>query len=97
MGASGAGKTTLLNVLNYRNRGNLQIEGEIRLNGQLIKSPSTLAAVSGYVQQEDLFYGTLTVKEHLKFQAMLRMEKGFSKRERMERIEQVMNDVRLVC
>jgi ATP-binding cassette, subfamily G (WHITE), eye pigment precursor transporter len=97
MGASGAGKTTLLNVLNYRNRANLQIEGEIRLNGQLIKSSNTLAAVSGYVQQEDLFYGTLTVKEHLKFQAMLRMDKEFTKRDRMQRIEQVMNDVRSIC
>ena len=32
-------------------------------------STDTLTAVSAYVQQDDLFIGTLTVKEHLIFQA----------------------------
>jgi ABC-type multidrug transport system ATPase subunit len=70
MGASGAGKTTLLNVLNYRNRGTLQINGNVRVNGQAIRSPDALASISGYVQQDDLFIGTLTVKEHLLFQVL---------------------------
>lgn len=70
MGASGAGKTTLLNVLNYRNRGKLQINGNVRVNGQIIRSPDALASISGYVQQDDLFIGTLTVKEHLRFQVL---------------------------
>lgn len=65
MGASGSGKTTLLNVLNCRNRGTLEISGDIRMNGQSFASTLTLASVSGYVQQEDLFIGT----------AMLRMDK----------------------
>ena len=68
MKASGAGKTTLLNVLNFRNRGNLIITGDVKVNGTPIMSPLQLAAISGYVQQDDLFIGTLTVKEHLKFQ-----------------------------
>ena len=62
------GKTTLLNVLNYRNRGNLKISGDIKVNGQLIDSTAALSSISGYVQQEDLFIGTLKVKELLKFQ-----------------------------
>lgn len=66
--ASGAGKTTLLNVLNFRNRGNLTVSGNVMVNGMPITSPLQLAAISGYVQQDDLFIGTLTVKEHLKFQ-----------------------------
>jgi ABC-type multidrug transport system ATPase subunit len=72
MGASGAGKTTLLNVLTYRNRSKLAISGDISINGKLLKDPAQLAAISGYVQQDDLFIGTLKVKEHLKFQVTKR-------------------------
>lgn len=69
------------------------IEGDIRVNGKLIKSISEIASISGYVQQDDLFIGSLTVKEHLIFQSMLRMDTKFSKNERLERVEQVMIDV----
>lgn len=59
MGASGAGKTTLLNVLNFRNRGNLKINGEVKINGLPVNTSSNLAAISGYVQQDELFFGTV--------------------------------------
>ena len=62
---SGAGKTTLLNVLTYRNRGKLLVSGEVRVNGGRIGS--SMSSVSAYIQQEDLFIGTLTVREHLWF------------------------------
>jgi ABC-type multidrug transport system ATPase subunit len=94
MGASGAGKTTLLNVLNFRNRGQLKIEGEIMLNGCSIKSVGQLSSISGYVQQDDLFVGYLTVKEHLIFQAMLRMDKSVSRKERLHRVFEVIHEVR---
>lgn len=68
MGASGAGKTTLLNVLNFRNRGQLRINGDVKINGSVVESREALASLSGYVQQEDLYIGTLKVKEQLKFQ-----------------------------
>lgn len=67
-GASGAGKTTLLNVLNFRNRGNLKVTGEVKINGIPVNSREALTSVSGYVQQDDLFIANLTVKEQLKFQ-----------------------------
>ena len=67
-GASGSGKTTLLNVLNFRNRGNLKINGEVKINGCTVKSVEAFANLSGYVQQEDVFIDTLQVKEQLKFQ-----------------------------
>lgn len=70
MGASGAGKTTLLNFLTMRNNGNLKSSGTVKLNGKEIKSSAELAAISGYVQQDDIFIGTLKVKEHLKFQVL---------------------------
>jgi ABC-type multidrug transport system ATPase subunit len=92
MGASGAGKTTLLNVLTFKNQGNLQIAADIRINGKLITSGNQLASISGYVQQNDIFIGTLKVKEHLRFQAMLRMGEEKSDAEKHERVEQILNE-----
>jgi ABC-type multidrug transport system fused ATPase/permease subunit len=66
MGASGAGKSTLLNSLTGRNRHGVHIEGSVLVNGHDIDRAIT--AVSAYVQQDDLFCGTLTVREHLYFQ-----------------------------
>nr|QNH67903.1 ATP-binding cassette transporter subfamily G-like protein 4 [Brachionus rotundiformis] len=95
MGASGAGKTTLLNVLTLRNNGNLVVQGSVKINGKTIDDQKQLSAVSGYVQQNDIFIGTLKVVEHLKFQAMLRMDRHTSYEEKMKRVEQVMNDLNL--
>ena len=64
--ASGAGKTTLLNVLNFRNKGKLIIDGDVRINGKSVNWKK-ITSTSGYVQQEDYFIGTLKVKEHLAF------------------------------
>jgi ABC-type multidrug transport system ATPase subunit len=55
-----------LNVLNFRNSSKLKIDGDIKINGKTV-SRKDIAEKSGYVQQEDLFIGTMTVKEHLTF------------------------------
>lgn len=70
MGASGAGKTTLLNMLTFRNQGELVVSGDIKVNGKRLADPKQLASISGYVQQNDIFIGTLKVKEHLRFQVL---------------------------
>lgn len=69
MGASGAGKTTLLNILNFRNRGKLKVKGDVKINGK-VADWEMITRHSGYVQQEDLFISTLTVKEHLNFMVL---------------------------
>jgi len=94
MGASGAGKTTLLNSLTFRNTGKLKILGERYLNGAPVNT-DTLARISGYVQQDDLFIPTLNVKEHLRFQALLRMDRYLTYEERMHRVEEVINELGL--
>lgn len=94
MGASGAGKTTLLNCLTHRNSGSLQITGKRLINGKPIDQDS-LARISGYVQQDDLFVGTLTVRETLRFQAILRMDKHLTYDERMNRVEEVIKELGL--
>ncbi|KAK2704584.1 hypothetical protein QYM36_016846 [Artemia franciscana] len=93
MGASGAGKTTLLNALTFRTSRKLKVRGNILLNGRKADS-DTVTRVSAYVQQVDLFIGTLTVREHLRFQAKLRMDKGIPFKERMNRVEEVIQEVR---
>lgn len=93
MGASGAGKTSLLNALNFRNNESLNVYGEIKVNGQLVKCQNELSSISGYVQQDDMFIGSLTVRETLLFQAMLRMDESFSKEKRLKRVEEVMQEV----
>lgn len=63
--SSGSGKTTLLNVITSRNCRGLVTDGIIKVNGQEIGRDIT--AISAYVQQDDMFIGTLTVREHLIF------------------------------
>lgn len=74
MGASGAGKTTLLNCLTFRNSGQLKISGQRYLNGAKVNT-DTLARISGYVQQDDLFISNLTVREHLRFQVIVQFNR----------------------
>ena len=87
MGPGGAGKTTLLNSLLSTRGHRLAVSGSRQVNGEEV-SPSSLTSVSAYVQQEDLFIPSLTVREHLVFQAKLR--------QREERVEAVMQQVGLV-
>jgi len=94
MGASGAGKTTLLNVLTGRANDLLNVSGSLHLNGEPVR-PEQLTSRSAYVQQEDLFIGTLTVKEQLIFQARLRMDKHIPNSVRRERVEEIMQQMSL--
>ena len=71
LGSSGAGKTTLLNALTFRSSPNLIVTGFRCLNG-LPVSTRSFASQSAYVQQNDLFVGSLTVREHLVFQVRSR-------------------------
>lgn len=89
---SGAGKTTLLNILTFRNTGSLKVTGNRSLNN-VPMDVDTLTLLTAYIQQDDIFIGTLTPREHLKFQALLRMDKKFSYKERMARVEEVIYEV----
>lgn len=76
MGASGAGKTSLLNVLTQRNMSDVRSTGYIRLNGYDIDK-KTLRLISAYVEQDDLFIGTMTVIEHLRFMVFSYISKNY--------------------
>uniref|UniRef100_A0A914XPT6 ABC transporter domain-containing protein n=1 Tax=Plectus sambesii TaxID=2011161 RepID=A0A914XPT6_9BILA len=94
LGSSGAGKTTLLNVLTKRNLGPLIVEGVVTVNGTEM-SASKIRQVSAYVQQDDLFVGTLTVREHLNFHALLRMGSKFTAAQRRQRVNDVLVELGL--
>lgn len=95
MGASGAGKSTLLNTLLFRNLKGLQVTGS-RIANKTIVTPTSLTALSGYVQQDDLFITTLTVREHLIFQARVRMDRDIPMDKRNERVDQVIHELGLM-
>lgn len=95
MGSSGAGKTTLLNALTFRSGCGVIASGVMAANGRRVSS-TILTSRTAYVQQDDLFVGTLTVKEHLLFQAMVRMDRKIPMEQRFDRVHQVINEVRRI-
>ncbi len=61
MGSSGSGKTTLLNQFSGRNKDVVQ-DGFITFNGVSL-GQEAISDISGYVLQDDLMFGKLTVEE----------------------------------
>ena len=87
-GPSGAGKTTLMRLLS----GQLTAAaGSVTYNGvDLTQCRQAYAALMGYVPQEDIVHGDLTVTEALGYQARLRLGRGSTTVARDARIEQVL-------
>lgn len=93
MGPSGSGKTTLMNVLARRMAG-AKMDGVSKING-IPYSNAELKTLSGYVMQDDLLNGNLTVQETLDFTAELRLPSTMTAAERKERIDQAIHKVGL--
>lgn len=95
LGSSGAGKTTLMNVLTSRNLTNLDVQGSILIDGRRANKWK-IREMSAFVQQHDMFVGTMTAREHLQFMARLRMgDQYYSDHERQLRVEQVLTQMGL--
>jgi ATP-binding cassette subfamily G (WHITE) protein 2 (PDR) len=86
MGVSGAGKTTLLDVLAQRVSMGV-VTGDMLVSGKPLDA--SFQRKTGYVQQQDLHLETTTVREALRFSAMLRQPKSVSKEEKYEFVEDV--------
>ncbi|KAL3662254.1 hypothetical protein V7S43_012583 [Phytophthora oleae] len=91
MGPSGAGKSSLLDCLSGRNA---NMEGEIVINGVNGYTPK-LRKLVAYAMQDELFHSTLTVKEHLVFQARLRLGGQISKQRCQDRVNAVITELGL--
>ncbi|CAK7237902.1 hypothetical protein SEUCBS140593_010191 [Sporothrix eucalyptigena] len=86
MGVSGAGKTTLLDVLAQRVSIGV-VSGDILINGKM--PTSSFPRRTGYVQQQDLHLETTTVREALRFSAILRQPRITPKTEKYAYVEEV--------
>ncbi len=86
MGVSGAGKTTLLDTLSQRTTVGV-LTGDMFVNGKPL-DPS-FQRKTGYVQQQDLHLETTTVREALRFSAILRQPKSVSVKENYDFVEDV--------
>ncbi|KAJ5127187.1 hypothetical protein N7448_007966 [Penicillium atrosanguineum] len=88
MGVSGAGKTTLLDVLAKRVSIGV-VTGDMLVNGKPLDT--SFQRKTGYVQQQDLHLSTTTVREALRFSAMLRQPKSTSQKEKYQYVEDVVD------
>ncbi|PWY89778.1 ATP-binding cassette transporter [Aspergillus heteromorphus CBS 117.55] len=86
MGVSGAGKTTLLDVLAKRVSIGV-VTGDMLVDGKPLDS--SFQRKTGYVQQQDLHLATSTVREALRFSALLRQPKSVSKSDKHKHVEEV--------
>lgn len=84
MGASGSGKSTLLNLLN----GNLApTTGRVCLNGQDVHwDREATAGCLGYIAQEDVLIGELSVRDNLHYSARLSL-RDVTRQELDERVD----------
>ncbi|KAK3408519.1 hypothetical protein EUGRSUZ_J00745 [Eucalyptus grandis] len=78
MGPSGSGKSTLLDSLAGRLSRKVIMTGNVLLDG---KKKRLEYGVAAYVTQEDVLLGTLTVRETIKYSALLRLPTTMSKDE----------------
>jgi ABC-type multidrug transport system ATPase subunit/ABC-type multidrug transport system permease subunit len=95
MGPSGCGKTTLLNVLARRPTNASNVEAEVYVNGTHL-SLAEFREVSCFVEQEDALIGSLTVRETLEFSSRLASSSSLSKRDRLVRINNLLESFGLI-
>eukprot|EP00062_Callorhinchus_milii_P001472 gi/632936635/ref/XP_007895567.1/ PREDICTED: ATP-binding cassette sub-family G member 2-like [Callorhinchus milii] len=92
LGPTGSGKSSLLDILAAR-KDPAGLSGEVLIDGR--DQPSNFKCISGYVVQDDVVMGTLTVKENLLFSAALRLPNSISFKEKEERVDQVISELGL--
>ncbi|MCJ8741991.1 hypothetical protein PDJAM_G00077100 [Pangasius djambal] len=92
LGATGSGKSSFLDVLAAR-KDPKGLTGEVLIDGA--PQPPNFKCLSGYVVQDDVVMGTLTVRENLRFSAALRLPMSISQKEKEEKVERLINELGL--
>ncbi|XP_070587115.1 broad substrate specificity ATP-binding cassette transporter ABCG2-like [Erythrolamprus reginae] len=92
LGPTGCGKSSLLDILSTR-KDPQGLSGDILLDGMAL--PTHFKCMSGYVVQDDIVMGTLTVRENLMFSAALRLPLSTTKYEKNQRVEQILKELDL--
>ncbi|XP_053393645.1 broad substrate specificity ATP-binding cassette transporter ABCG2-like isoform X2 [Mercenaria mercenaria] len=92
LGPTGSGKSSLLDVLAGR-KDPSGLSGMLLLDG--CPPPENFKCMVGYVVQDDVVMGTLSVKENFHFSAALRLPATVSAAEREERVQNVITELGL--
>ncbi|CAH8533250.1 unnamed protein product [Schistosoma guineensis] len=92
MGPTGSGKSSLLDVLAGRKDPRF-LSGKVLIDGR--PQPKNFKCISGYVVQDDIVMGTLTVRENLSFSAALRMTMHCTTEERNQKVNDIIDELGL--
>lgn len=92
MGATGSGKSSFLDVLAAR-KDPSGLSGEVLINGT--PQPPNFKCLSGYVVQDDVVMGTLTVRENFRFSAALRLPSSISQEEKEHKVNKLIQELGL--
>uniref|UniRef100_A0ACD5YYJ8 Uncharacterized protein n=1 Tax=Avena sativa TaxID=4498 RepID=A0ACD5YYJ8_AVESA len=87
MGPSGAGKTTFLNAIAGKATG-CDTSGLVLINGK-VEPIRAYKRIIGFVPQDDIVHGNLTVEENLWFNARCRLSADMSKADKVLVVERV--------
>ncbi|XP_062165748.1 putative white-brown complex homolog protein 30 isoform X2 [Alnus glutinosa] len=87
MGPSGAGKTTFLSALAGKVTG-CTMTGLILINGK-VESMDSYKKIIGFVPQDDIVHGNLTVEENLRFSARCRLSADMPRPDKVLVVERV--------
>ncbi|KAL5985251.1 ABC transporter G member 28 [Asimina triloba] len=93
MGPSGAGKTTFLSALAGKVAG-CRMSGLILINGK-VESIHSYKRIIGFVPQDDIVHGNLTVEENLWFSARCRLAADLPKPDKVLVVERVIESLGL--
>ncbi|XP_022841624.1 putative white-brown complex homolog protein 30 isoform X3 [Olea europaea var. sylvestris] len=93
MGPSGAGKTTFLSAVAGKSTG-CTMSGSILVNGKP-DSIHCYKKITGFVPQDDIVHGNLTVEENLRFSARCRLSADMPKPDKVLVVERVIESLGL--
>ncbi|KAL8563937.1 hypothetical protein ACOMHN_059367 [Nucella lapillus] len=92
LGPTGSGKSSLLDVLAGRKEP-AGLSGDLLINGGPL--PHNFKCLFGYVVQDDVVMGTLTVRENFQFSAALRLPSSVTQKVRDARVDQIIYELGL--
>ncbi|XP_031608171.2 broad substrate specificity ATP-binding cassette transporter ABCG2d [Oreochromis aureus] len=92
LGPTGSGKSSFLDILAAR-KDPAGLSGEVLIDGA--PQPPNFKCLSGYVVQEDVVMGTLTVRENLRFSAALRLHVSVPQVEKEARVSHLIKELGL--
>ncbi|KAF7225459.1 ATP-binding cassette sub-family G member 2-like [Nothobranchius furzeri] len=92
LGPTGSGKSSFLDILAAR-KDPAGLSGKVLIDGA--PQPPNFKCLSGYVVQDDVVMGTLTVRQNLSFSAALRLPSSVPQKEKEARVNHLLKELGL--